>query len=74
MIRTEGAAFNETHGSSTRQKSILITCCSSFDIGFGIFFEWSQNGNDSRVTIHVSESDEEDEDLDGEGLEGGTAG
>ncbi|OQV15074.1 putative Protein TMED8 [Hypsibius exemplaris] len=37
----------------------------SYDIGFGLWFEWSNNGTDSRVTIHISESDEEDEDFEG---------
>ncbi|XP_055341086.1 Golgi resident protein GCP60-like isoform X2 [Paramacrobiotus metropolitanus] len=39
----------------------------SYDLGFGLYFEWSNNTNDNRVTIHVSETDEDDEDIDGEG-------
>ncbi|XP_043244163.1 Golgi resident protein GCP60-like isoform X2 [Amphibalanus amphitrite] len=33
----------------------------SYDIGFGVFFEWGPS-EDSEVTIHISESEDEDED------------
>ncbi|XP_026103176.1 Golgi resident protein GCP60-like isoform X2 [Carassius auratus] len=37
-----------------------------YDIGFGVFFEWSDSTNAS-VSVHVSESSDEDEDEEGEG-------
>ncbi|KAL2082171.1 hypothetical protein ACEWY4_021989 [Coilia grayii] len=37
-----------------------------YDLGFGLFFEWSDASNAS-VSVHVSESSDEDEDEDGEG-------
>lgn len=38
-------------------------CTDSYDIGFGVFFEWSESpGN--QVSVHVSDSEEEDEDDD----------
>ncbi|CAH2041340.1 unnamed protein product, partial [Iphiclides podalirius] len=40
----------------------------NYDIGFGLYFEWSKSPT-SEVTIHVSESDEEDVDDDGYGDE-----
>lgn len=36
-----------------------------YDIGFGVFFEWTDSTNAS-VSVHVSESSDEDEDEDGE--------
>lgn len=36
-----------------------------YDIGFGLFFEWSDASNAS-VSVHVSESSDEDDDEDGE--------
>lgn len=39
-----------------------------YDIGFGVFFEWTDSTNAS-VSVHVSESSDEDEDEDGEGAE-----
>ncbi|XP_063079047.1 Golgi resident protein GCP60 isoform X2 [Engraulis encrasicolus] len=38
-----------------------------YDLGFGLFFEWSDAANAS-VSVHVSESSDEDEDEDGEGV------
>lgn len=40
-----------------------------YDIGFGVFFEWTDSTNAS-VSVHVSESSDEDEDEDGEGKTG----
>ncbi|KAI7799529.1 Golgi resident protein GCP60 [Triplophysa rosa] len=37
-----------------------------YDIGFGVFFEWTDTTNAS-VSVHVSESSDEDEDEEGEG-------
>lgn len=37
-----------------------------YDIGFGVFFEWTDAASAS-VSVHVSESSEEDEDDEGEG-------
>ncbi|XP_058611065.1 Golgi resident protein GCP60 isoform X3 [Onychostoma macrolepis] len=37
-----------------------------YDIGFGVFFEWTDSTNAS-VSVHVSESSDEDEDEEGEG-------
>lgn len=36
-----------------------------YDIGFGVFFEWTDSTNAS-VSVHVSESSDEDEDEEGE--------
>lgn len=36
-----------------------------YDIGFGVFFEWT-DATSSSVSVHVSESSDEDEDEDGE--------
>ncbi|XP_068433512.1 Golgi resident protein GCP60 isoform X2 [Clinocottus analis] len=36
-----------------------------YDIGFGVFFEWTDAASAS-VSVHVSESSDEDEDLDGD--------
>jgi hypothetical protein len=36
-----------------------------YDIGFGVFFEWTDAANAS-VSVHVSESSDEDEDEEGE--------
>ncbi|XP_038824090.1 Golgi resident protein GCP60-like isoform X2 [Salvelinus namaycush] len=36
-----------------------------YDVGFGVFFEWTDAANAS-VSVHVSESSEEDEDEEGE--------
>lgn len=36
-----------------------------YDIGFGVFFEWTDSASAS-VSVHVSESSDEDEDEDGE--------
>ncbi|XP_021468216.1 Golgi resident protein GCP60 isoform X1 [Oncorhynchus mykiss] len=36
-----------------------------YDIGFGVFFEWTDSANAS-VSVHVSESSDEDEDEEGE--------
>ncbi|KIH49334.1 Emp24/gp25L/p24 family protein [Ancylostoma duodenale] len=43
-----------------------------YDIGFGVYFEWTI-ADSNQVSIHVSESDEEDEydETNGEGIEGG---
>ncbi|WKY09724.1 hypothetical protein Q1695_002240 [Nippostrongylus brasiliensis] len=43
-----------------------------YDIGFGVYFEWTI-ADSNQVSIHVSESDEEDEydETAGEGVEGG---
>lgn len=40
-----------------------------YDIGFGVFFEWTDAASAS-VSVHVSESSDEDEDEEGEGWEG----
>ena len=54
----------------------------AYDIGFGLFFEWTTE-SDGAVTVHVSESDEEDsedeedpdsEDLDADDIERGIGG
>ncbi|XP_077076540.1 Golgi resident protein GCP60 isoform X2 [Siphateles boraxobius] len=37
-----------------------------YDIGFGVFFEWTDSTNAS-VSVHVSESSDEEEDEEGEG-------
>ncbi|TRY96405.1 hypothetical protein DNTS_033276 [Danionella cerebrum] len=37
-----------------------------YDVGFGVFFEWTDSTNAS-VSVHVSESSDEDEDEEGEG-------
>lgn len=41
-----------------------------YDIGFGVFFEWTDAASAS-VSVHVSESSDEDEDEEGEGRVGG---
>lgn len=41
----------------------------NFDIGFGVYFEWTKNP-DSQVSVHISES--EDEDDDDEDIDSGT--
>ena len=33
----------------------------SYDIGFGVFFEWGPS-EDNEVTIHISESEDDEED------------
>ncbi|KAK8723193.1 hypothetical protein OTU49_011895, partial [Cherax quadricarinatus] len=39
----------------------------SYDIGFGVYFEWTKDSSNV-VSVHISESeDEEEEDLEGEG-------
>ena len=37
-----------------------------YDIGFGVYFEWNLTPGDM-VTVHISESSDEEEELDGEG-------
>ncbi|XP_012684538.2 Golgi resident protein GCP60 isoform X2 [Clupea harengus] len=37
-----------------------------YDIGFGLFFEWSDAAATASVSVHVSESSDEDDDEDGE--------
>jgi hypothetical protein len=42
----------------------------SYDIGFGVYFEWTKSAS-SQVSVHISESedeDEEDEEDDDEGM------
>lgn len=36
----------------------------SFDLGFGVYFEWTRSP-DAQVTVHISESEDEEEDDDG---------
>ena len=36
----------------------------AYDIGFGLFFEWTADDTDAAVTVHVTDSDEDDEDED----------
>ncbi|XP_021935933.1 Golgi resident protein GCP60 isoform X2 [Zootermopsis nevadensis] len=49
----------------------------SYDIGFGVYFEWTTSAS-SQVSVHISESededddDDDDDDDDGEDLEGGS--
>lgn len=42
-----------------------------YDIGFGVFFEWTDSTNAS-VSVHVSESSDEDEDEDGKEKKNGS--
>ncbi|CAL4104531.1 unnamed protein product, partial [Meganyctiphanes norvegica] len=42
----------------------------SYDIGFGVYFEWT-NDNSNVVSVHISESEDEDEDEDFEGEDNG---
>lgn len=37
----------------------------SYDIGFGLFFEWSKSPTE-QVSVHISDSEEDDEDDDEE--------
>lgn len=39
----------------------------NFDIGFGVYFEWGKPMT-TEVSVHISESDDEDETLDDEGI------
>jgi hypothetical protein len=42
----------------------------SYDIGFGVYFEWTKSAS-SQVSVHISESedeDDEDEDDDDDGI------
>ena len=37
----------------------------SYDIGFGLFFEWTKSATEQQVSVHVSDSeDTEDDDAD----------
>lgn len=36
----------------------------NFDLGFGVYFEWTRNP-DAQVTVHISESEDEEDDEDG---------
>lgn len=36
----------------------------NFDLGFGVYFEWTRSP-DAQVTVHISESEDEEEDDDG---------
>jgi hypothetical protein len=35
----------------------------SYDIGFGVYFEWTKSAS-SQVSVHISESEDEDEEDD----------
>ena len=39
----------------------------SYDIGFGLYFEWTKSPT-SQVSVHISESEEEDDEEDEEGM------
>ncbi|XP_047738758.1 Golgi resident protein GCP60 [Hyalella azteca] len=39
----------------------------AYDIGFGLYFEWTAAEDDAAVTVHVTESDEDDDDDDEDG-------
>ncbi len=45
----------------------------SYDIAFGLFFEWHKDENETEVSVHVSDSEDEDLDDDeyGEDVGGG---
>lgn len=36
----------------------------SYDLAFGLFFEWNRDDNENEVSVHVSDSEEEDYDDD----------
>ena len=37
----------------------------SYDIGFGLFFEWTKSANE-QVSVHISDSEEDDDEDDDE--------
>ena len=38
----------------------------SYDVGFGLFFEWTKSPSEQQVSVHISDSEDEDDESDGE--------